>query len=83
MDQPGWGSHVKYDNMTYACDGPYEFRKGVRTKHKLGADFIKTNICVSSTYDINQPYKQEMTDEEIQHVCEEAKMLNLRVASNP
>ena len=82
MDQPGWGSHVKLEGMTHACDGPNEFRKGVRTQHKLGADFIKTNICVSSTFDIQNPYKQEMTDEEIQHVCEEAKMLNLKVASH-
>ena len=82
MDQPGWGSHVKHESMTYPCDGPYEFRKGVRIQHKLGADFIKTNICVSSSYDLNIPYKQEMTDEEIEHVCNEAKMLNLKVASH-
>ena len=82
MDQPGWGSHVKSESMTYPCDGPYQFRKGVRTQHKLGADFIKTNICVSSTYDLKNPYKQEMTDEEIKHVCEEASMLNLKVASH-
>tara|TARA_B100000809_G_C15088584_1_gene512356 strand:+ start:535 stop:1767 length:1233 start_codon:yes stop_codon:yes gene_type:complete len=82
MDQPGWGSHVKYESMTYPCDGPYQFRKGVRTQHKLGADFIKTNICVSSTYDLKKPYKQEMTDDEIKHVCDEANMLNLKVASH-
>jgi|TARA_B100001079_G_scaffold109412_1_gene94176 imidazolonepropionase-like amidohydrolase len=82
MDQPGWGSHVNFNGMTHSCDGPHEFRKGVRTQHKLGADFIKTNICVSSTYDIEHPYRQEMTDEEIQHVCEEASMLNLKVASH-
>jgi imidazolonepropionase-like amidohydrolase len=82
MDQPGWGSHVKYESMTYPCDGPYQFRKGVRTQHKLGADFIKTNICVSSTYDLKNPYKQEMTDDEIRHVCDEANMLNLKVASH-
>jgi imidazolonepropionase-like amidohydrolase len=82
MDQSGWGSHVKHESMTYPCDGPYEFRKGVRMQHKLGADFIKTNICVSSSYDLNTPYKQEMTDEEIEHVCNEAEMLNLKVASH-
>ena len=82
MDQPGWGSHVKFESMTYPCDGPYQFRKGVRTQHKLGADFIKTNICVSSTYDLKNPYKQEMTDDEIKHVCDEANMLNLKVASH-
>ena len=82
MDQPGWGSHANFDRMTYPCDGPYEFRKGVRAQNKLGADFIKTNICVSSTYDLKNPYKQEMSDEEISHVCDEARMLNLKVASH-
>ena len=82
MDQPGWGSHVKHDLMTYACDGVDEFRKGVRIQKKLGADFIKTNICVSSTNDLKHPYMQEMTDEEIKHVCSEARMLNLKVASH-
>ena len=82
MDQPGWGSHTQFTDMTYPCDGPNEFRKGVRTQCKLGADFIKTNICVSSISDIRKPYRQEMTDEEIEHVCNEAQLLNLKVASH-
>lgn len=82
MDQPGWGSHSKFLDMTYACDGPIEFIKGVRTQLKAGADFIKTNMCVSSTYDLNHPYKQEMSDDEINAVCVEAKRQNVKVASH-
>ena len=25
MDQPGWGSHTNFIDMTYPCDGPNEF----------------------------------------------------------
>ena len=34
MDHPGWGSHSNFINMSYPCDGPNEFRKGVRTQLK-------------------------------------------------
>ena len=68
--------------MAYPCDGPNEFRKGVRNQLKCGADFIKTNICVSSISNLKEPYRQEMTDEEIENVCNEAKMLNLKVAAH-
>ncbi len=82
MDQPGWGSHTNFIDMTYPCDGPNEFIKGVRSQLKAGADFIKTNMCVSSTYDLDHPYKQEMSNEEIEAVCIEAQMHNVRVASH-
>ena len=82
MDQPGWGNHINFIDMTYPCDGPNEFIKGVRTQLKAGADFIKTNMCVSSTYDLRHPYKQEMSNEEIEAVCNEAKMHNVKVASH-
>ena len=82
MDQPGWGSHTNFIDMTYPCDGPNEFIKGVRTQLKAGADFIKTNMCVSSTYDLDHPYKQEMSNKEIEAVCTEAQMHNVRVASH-
>ena len=82
MDQPGWGNHTNFTNMTYPCDGANEFVKGVRTQLKAGADFIKTNMCVSSTYDLNHPYRQEMSNEEIEAVCLEAKMNNVKVASH-
>ncbi len=82
MDQPGWGSHVNFKDMTYPCDGPDEFIKGVRTQLKAGADFIKTNLCVSSTYDLKKPYKQEMSNEEIEAVAKITKMLNIKVASH-
>ena len=82
MDQPGWSSHVNFTNMTYPCDGPNEFIKGVRTQLKDGADFIKTNMCVSSTYNLDHPYRQEMSNKEIEAVCREAKMNNVKVASH-
>ena len=82
MDQPGWSNHVNFTNMTYPCDGPNEFIKGVRTQLKDGADFIKTNMCVSSTYNLDHPYRQEMSNKEIEAVCREAKMNNVKVASH-
>ena len=35
-------------------------------------------MCVSSTYDLRHPYKQEMSNKEIEAVCAEAKMHNVK-----
>jgi imidazolonepropionase-like amidohydrolase len=82
MDQPGWGDHVHFEAMTLPCDGPEAFRKGVREQIKRGADFIKINVCVSSVLDLNRPYRQEMTDTEIEAAIEEAHRMERHVAAH-
>ena len=82
MDQPGWGDHVRLDGVSCACDGPREFRRGVRQQVKRGAELIKINACVSSLRDPNHPYRQEMSDEELAAACEEAHVLERHVAAH-
>lgn len=82
MDQGAWGDHVNFTGMTRPCDGPLEFQRGVREQVKRGADFIKLNVCVSSRRDLTQPYRQEMTDDEIQAAIDEAHRLERRVAAH-
>lgn len=82
MDQPGFGDHIHMDDMTYPCDGPEAFRRGVRAQVKRGADFIKINVCVSSVTDPQSPYRQEMTDQEIAAAISEAHMLEKAVAAH-
>jgi len=82
MDKGGWGDHVHFEAMTAPCDGPDEFRRGVREQVKRGADFIKINLCVGSVRDLNQPYRQEMTDEEIFAAIDEAHRLERKVAAH-
>ena len=82
MDQPGFGDHVSLNGMNAVCDGPDAFRKGVREQVKRGADLIKINVCVSSIKDPERPYRQEMTDEEIEAACDEAHRLERPVAAH-
>ena len=82
MDQPGFGDHVSLNGMNAVCDGPNAFRKGVREQVKRGADLIKINVCVSSIRDPERPYRQEMTDEEIEAACDEAHRLERPVAAH-
>ncbi|MCY4353849.1 MAG: amidohydrolase family protein [Truepera sp.] len=82
MDQPGFGDHVSLNGMNAVCDGPNAFRKGVREQVKRGADLIKINVCVSSIKDPERPYRQEMTDEEIEAACDEAHRLERPVAAH-
>ena len=82
MDQPGWGDHVRLEGVSCACDGPLAFRRGVRVQVKRGADLIKVNACVSSYLDMDRPYRQEMTDDEMQAACDEAHMLERHVAAH-
>src|SRR4051794_36695242 len=66
MDQPGWGDHASFRDLTYPCDGPMAFRAGVRAQLKRGADFIKLNPCVSFRKDPDaKPYRFEMNVDEI------------------
>lgn len=82
MDQGGWGDHVRFEGMTHPCDSPDEFRRGVREQVKRGADLIKINLCVGSVRDPGQPYRQEMSDAEIEAAIDEAHRLERRVAAH-
>jgi imidazolonepropionase-like amidohydrolase len=82
MDAPGWGDQVHLRDMTLPCDGPDAFVRGARSQIKRGADFIKINLCVSSRRDPAVPYRQEMTDAEIEAVMAEAARLERRVAAH-
>jgi imidazolonepropionase-like amidohydrolase len=82
MDKGGWGDHATLRDMTAPCDGPLEFRAGVREQVKRGADCIKINLCGGSFRDWRHPYKQEMTDDEIRAAINEAHRLERHVAAH-
>jgi imidazolonepropionase-like amidohydrolase len=82
MDKGGWGDHVQLEAMTAPCNSPDEFRKGVREQVKRGATCIKINLCGGSYRDWSQPWKQEMTDPEIEASIEEAHRLERKVAAH-
>ncbi|MBM6581868.1 amidohydrolase family protein [Microvirga sp. BT689] len=83
MDQPGWGDHASFLDMTYPCDGPIAFRAGVRAQLKRGADFIKLNPCVSFRKDPDtKPYRFEMNIDEIRAACEEAHEQGVHVGAH-
>jgi imidazolonepropionase-like amidohydrolase len=81
MDQPGFADFVEFRDMNAACDGPEEFRKGVRAQLKRGADFIKLNPCVGSRRD-ERFYRFEMTVAEITAACEEAHEQGVMVGAH-
>jgi imidazolonepropionase-like amidohydrolase len=82
MDQPGWADHVAFRDLTLPCDGPTGFRIGARTEIKRGADFIKINSSCSDGDRIGVWNRQEMTNEEIAAVCDEAHMWGMKVAAH-
>jgi imidazolonepropionase-like amidohydrolase len=83
MDQPGWAEHASFRDMTFPCEGPVAFRAGVRAQLKRGADFIKLNPCVSFRKDPDrQPYRFEMTPDEIRAACEEAHEQGVHVGAH-
>lgn len=76
MDGSVWRPDVHFDGRTGVADSPWEFRRAARQQLKMGADFIKINICSSSHKDPrnpDEPYYEEMTPEEMQAVCDEAR----------
>jgi len=81
MDQPGFGDMVSFRDMNAACDGPVEFRRGVRRQLTRGADFIKLNPCVGNRRD-ERLYRFEMTVEEITAACDEAHEQGVMVAAH-
>ncbi|MCA3627096.1 MAG: amidohydrolase family protein [Methylobacterium sp.] len=82
MDQPGWADHTHFRDLTQPCDGPVGFRKGAREEIKRGADFIKINSSCSDGTRIGVWNRQEMTNEEIAAVCDEAHMWGVKVAAH-
>jgi imidazolonepropionase-like amidohydrolase len=82
MDKGGWGDHVHLEAMARPCDGPEEFRKGVREQVRRGAGCIKINLCGGSLRDERAPWKQEMTDAEVEATIDEAHRLERKVAAH-
>jgi imidazolonepropionase-like amidohydrolase len=82
MDQPGWADHADFRDLTQPCDGPVEFRKGVRLEIKRGADFIKINSSCSDGDRIGVWNRQEMTNDEIAAACDEAHLWGIKVAAH-
>ncbi len=82
MDKGGWGDHISLEGMTAPCDGPGQFRRGVREQVKRGATCIKINLCGGSFRDWSAPWKQEMTDAETEAAIDEAHRLEKKVAAH-
>lgn len=83
MDQGGFADHVAFRDFTFPCDGADEFRKGVRSQMRRGADFIKVNPCVGSRKDPDtKPYRFEMTPAEMQAACDEAHEMGFHVGAH-
>jgi imidazolonepropionase-like amidohydrolase len=82
MDKPYWSPAVTISGRTGVCDGPWECRRAARTQIKWGVDLIKLNACGGSGHDLDAPWIQEMTYEEMAAICEEARWCNKRVAAH-
>jgi len=82
MDQPGWGDHAEFRDLTQPCDGPDGFRTGARREIKRGADFIKINSSCSAARIPGRWDRQEMTDAEIRAACDEAHAWGMKVAAH-
>ncbi len=82
MDKRYWSPAVTIAGRTGVCDGPWECRKAARTQIKWGVDLIKINACGGSGYDLDAPWIQEMTYEEMAAICEEARWCHKRVAAH-
>jgi imidazolonepropionase-like amidohydrolase len=82
MDQPGFADHTAFRDLTQPCDGPNGFRRGAREEIKRGADFIKINSSCSDGNRVGLWDRQEMTNDEIAAVCDEAHMWGIKVAAH-
>ncbi len=81
MDKGGWATEVSFSGRTGVADGPWAMRQAVREQVKMGADLIKINAC-GGRLDLQEPWFQEMTFEEMAAVCAEAHKLGRRVAAH-
>lgn len=82
MDKPHWSPTVTIAGRTGVCDGPWACRQAARTQIKWGADLIKINACGGSVYNLNEPWLQEMTYEEMAAICQEAHWVHKKVAAH-
>jgi imidazolonepropionase-like amidohydrolase len=82
MDKRYWSPAVTVAGRTGVCDGPWECRKAARTQIKWGVDLIKINACGGSGHNLDEPWIQEMTYEEMAAICEEARWCHKRVAAH-
>jgi len=82
MDKPWWSPEIDVPNRTGVCDGPWACRRAARTQLKWGADVLKINPCVGDYRNLDEPWQQEMTYEEIAAICEEAHWARKRVAAH-
>jgi imidazolonepropionase-like amidohydrolase len=82
MDKADWSPDVTVWGRTGVCDGPWECRKAARTQFKRGADVIKINACGGDYRNLDEPWVQEMTYEEMAAICQEAHWWRRRVAAH-
>ena len=82
MDGAWWSHELDVPGRTGVCDGPWECRKAARTQLKWGADLLKINPCVGDYRNLDTPWRQEMTYEEIAAICEEAHWAGKRVGAH-
>lgn len=82
MDGAWWSHELDVPGRTGVCDGPWECRKAARTQLKWGADVLKINPCVGDYRNLDTPWRQEMTYEEIAAICEEAHWAGKRVGAH-
>jgi imidazolonepropionase-like amidohydrolase len=82
MDKGWWSPDLSVPGRTGVCDGPWEARKAARTQLKWGADVLKINPCVGDYRNLETPWRQEMTFEEISVICEEAHWAGKTVAAH-
>jgi imidazolonepropionase-like amidohydrolase len=83
MDR-AWAPHISIAGRTGVCDGPWKCREAVRAQCKRGVDLIKINACTGGVgeYNLNPPWVQEMTYDEMAAICDEAHRLGRRVAAH-
>lgn len=82
MDKAAWSPFVHVDGRTGVGDGPWEMRRVTREQLKRGADLIKINAAGGSLKNLNEPWHQEMTYDEMAAVIEEAHRAGKRVAAH-
>ncbi len=81
MDHAAWNPWVQVAGRTGVGDGPWEMRRAAREQLKRGADLIKINAAGGSL-NLEAPWHQEMTYEEMAAVTEEAHWAGKRVAAH-
>ena len=82
MDKAEWSPDVFVSGRTGVGDGPWGCRKAAREQLKHGADLLKINPCGGSIRNLEAPWHQEMTFEEMAAICEEAHWAGKRVAAH-